>query len=139
MFDEDVIAGRYLTLGPCGCAPSVRLRLRLPWYRSLPLSCVEGLELELDGVRVPDGDLGLRVNGHEHRIRDLPELHDVWWFVLDALELVVGTRAELTGRNHHVTVTLHLRIPYGNREFWNLRFLQVARCSREMGLLERSA
>jgi hypothetical protein len=139
VFDEDMIAGRHLTLGPRRATPSVRMQLRLPWYRSLPLSCVEGLEVELDGRRTPDEHLALRVNGHHHPVYELRQLHEVWWFVLDALELVVATSAEVDPGAHRVAVTLRLRIPYGDRDFRNLEFVQVARCAREMQLLERGA
>lgn len=139
MFDESMIAGRHLTLGPRGAAQAVRMRVRLPWYRSLPLSCIEGLELEMDGERVAEERLALRINGHDHPMAEVPALCDVWWFVLDALELVAATRTELGSGAHRVGLTLRLRIPYGDPDYRDIAFVQVARCVRQMGVLGTDA
>jgi hypothetical protein len=79
-----------------------RLRVRLNWYRSLPLSCVEAIELTVDGRRVED--LAIRVNGYEGPVEDLPA--DVWWPVLEDAELLgdIGFGA--------LDLAMTLRIPY---------------------------
>ena len=35
---------------------SLSFDIRIPWYRSLPLSCVEGLEVRVDSTSVPAAD-----------------------------------------------------------------------------------
>lgn len=49
-----------------GGRPEVALALRLPWYRSLPLSCVDGIEIAIDGAAVPEHDVTISVGDAEH-------------------------------------------------------------------------
>lgn len=131
MFDEELISGEVLRpLRDRGLG--VRVWLRLPWYRSLPLSCIEQIEVEIDGERVADNGVSLSLYGYDHPLSDLPALHDIWWFVLDAADVAVHTQAPLPLGDHQVDVTMQCRIPYNaDREF-----TQVARCSRLLPLLE---
>lgn len=94
-----------LTATPAG----FELRLGLPWIRSLPLSSVAGLELDVDGVRVPPDELAV-VLGHRRVPADSLQAESGWWFVQDRLT-VAGTR-ELRGGAHAVTVRFRLLVPY---------------------------
>ena len=47
----------------------VGLGVRLPWYRSLPLSVVEIGELVIDGKPVPTERMRLAINGHTSSTR----------------------------------------------------------------------
>ncbi|MGY1651107.1 C-glycoside deglycosidase beta subunit domain-containing protein [Geodermatophilus sp. SYSU D01119] len=84
------------------------LAVRLPWYRSLPLSCLESIEVAVDGgpaeVRsVGTGDFSGPPAG-------LPAATGQW-DLRDALEVsleVPGT----PGAVHAVEVSLAVRIPY---------------------------
>ncbi len=62
-------------------------RLRMPWYRSLPLSSLEGLEVTLDGVPTASDELRVSLDGATYSLGDLPPLHDRWWYVADAAEV----------------------------------------------------
>ncbi|MDW8337760.1 MAG: DUF6379 domain-containing protein [Thermoleophilia bacterium] len=87
------------------------LSVRLPWYRSLPLSCVEEIELALDGERVPRDGLRLVVGGRVRRLEDLAALHDEEWFVRDPASILVSRSVE-TGQAVDVRVALRCRVPY---------------------------
>ena len=87
--------------------------LHLAWYRSLPLSCVEGIDLTIDDVAAPREALRVKVDGRELGLDDLPELDDEWWFVQDALTVLVPAAAETKqGSEVDVDVTVATRIPY---------------------------
>ena len=87
--------------------------LHLAWYRSLPLSCLEGIDLSIDDVPAERAALKVRVDGRELGLDDLPELDDEWWFVQDALTVVVpADRPRVQGDEVDVDVTLATRIPY---------------------------
>jgi len=87
--------------------------LHLAWYRSLPLSCLEGIDLVIDEVPTAREALKVRVDGRELGLDDLPELDDEWWFVQDALTVVVPSDQPRTqGAEVDVDVTLATRIPY---------------------------
>lgn len=87
--------------------------LHLAWYRSLPLSCLEGIDLTIDGVTSERSTLRVNVDGKELGLDDLPSLDDDWWFVQDALTVRVPVgQAQPRGAEIDVDVVLATRIPY---------------------------
>ena len=139
MFDEQMIHGDYLESRRSGEPGAVRAKLRLPWYRSLPLSCIERIDVEIDGRPIPPEAIALRTNGHVHPVAELPQLHEVEWFVLDALDLDLTPESELAPGAHRVSVGLQMRIPYGDKDFGRFEFVQTARCSKDLELVGRDA
>ncbi len=87
------------------------LEVRLPWYRSLPFSCVEALELSVDGEPVPADELRVIVKAQERRLGELRWLDDETWFVRDPI-VVRAPRAVAPGAPIDVRVALRVRIPY---------------------------
>jgi hypothetical protein len=87
--------------------------VHLAWYRSLPLSCVENVEVTLAGRTVPREDVRVRYGGRELTLDDLTGLVDDWWFVQDPLTVVVPDEAPRDpGTESDVVVELATRIPY---------------------------
>jgi hypothetical protein len=86
--------------------------LRIPWYRSLPLSCVEGLEVSLDGEPAPVEEMELTFNDSTYSLDELPPLYDEWWQVTDSARVSIRRNGELASGPHELDVTLSLRIPY---------------------------
>jgi hypothetical protein len=89
------------------------VRLRFKWYRSLPLSCVEDLQLSLDGQAVDPKSITFGINGHTYRLDELADLVEESWFILDPAVL----RVELPGRvragePHQIAVSFGMRAPY---------------------------
>lgn len=103
MLDDDALRAR-----PQG----FELDIHLTWYRSLPLSCVETIELTVNGEPVPRGEIAVAVNGGEHSLDDLRERWDDVWFVLDPATLRVRGPILRVGEAAEVTVRLANRIPY---------------------------
>lgn len=89
------------------------LRLTLPWYRSLWLSSVSRLSLEVDGAEVPASDLSFELDGRRYRLDELPEQSDVLWY-LQAHPLLIVHRAPAAdiGERMQVTLVGELRLPY---------------------------
>ena len=86
--------------------------LRMPWYRALPLSSLEGLEVRIDGEPVASEELRLSLGGKTYTLSDLPPLHDDWWYVADPAEVHAPRPAGLPPGEHELDVTIALRIPY---------------------------
>jgi uncharacterized protein DUF6379 len=86
--------------------------LRMPWYRALPLSCLEGLEVTIDREPVASDDLRLALGDRTYALADLPPLHDEWWYVADAAEVRAPRPGGLASGEHELDVTIALRIPY---------------------------
>jgi hypothetical protein len=95
-----------------GDAAGYSFDLRIPWYRSLPLSCVEGLEVALDGDAAAAADIAITFNDRTYSLDELPPLYDEWWQVTDAARVAVPRAGGLAAGPHELDVTLALRIPY---------------------------
>lgn len=87
---------------------SLELRVRLNWYRSLPLACVEQLEVRLDGVLVDPAATTVEVAGAPWPAAD----DGRWWPVLDAAQVHVDLVDVPAVGPHQVDVLLGTRIPY---------------------------
>ena len=83
------------------------LALHLPWYRSLPLSCLEDVEVSVDGA--PATVTSVRVPGFTGSVPEAAA-SDVDWDLRDTLD--VSLDREGRPGTHALEVTLAVRIPY---------------------------
>jgi hypothetical protein len=86
--------------------------IRIPWYRSLPLSCVEGLEVTVDGHSIPQDAMRLTFDDATYALDELPPLHDTWWHVTDPARVTIARSDGAAVGPHEIDVTLSMRIPY---------------------------
>lgn len=87
--------------------------IRLLWYRSLPLSCIENIHLSLDGQPVAPELLCFGINDKEFQLSELDELIDEFWFVQDSARLIALQPGKVkSGESHTVEVDITLRFPY---------------------------
>jgi F420-dependent methylenetetrahydromethanopterin dehydrogenase len=94
-------------------AAGYEVDVRLPWYRSLPLSCLEDVTVTVDGTVAARADVTLRHEGRELHPDDLADLVDEQWFVQDPLTVLVPDPAPATaGAEADVSVHVAVRIPY---------------------------
>jgi hypothetical protein len=103
-----VISDNGLSSTPSG----YRIDIRLPWYRSLPLSTVEVGEVLFDGAPVEASRVRFELEGNSYPLSAMPELVDKVWYVLDSAYLYVQASALPQGSEHSVSVTLNLYPPY---------------------------
>lgn len=83
------------------------LRLSLPWIRSLPLSSLHDIVVEIDGE--PAGQLIAEIGDRSVTTAALRHERG-WWFIQDRV-VVRGRRPIAPGR-HDVTVRFQLVVPY---------------------------
>jgi hypothetical protein len=95
-----------------GGAPACLIAVRLPSYRSLPLSCLEEISLWVDGERVENDRVELLLDGHAYGLDELPTLSHLWWFILDVGHLRVKLPAPLDGADISVRGELITVEPY---------------------------
>jgi hypothetical protein len=86
--------------------------VRLPWYRSLPVSVVEVGSLKVDEQDVAPGDIRFELNGKSFELKDLPAHSGEFWFVLDAAVLRLPEIRLKPGTDHEVELQLNLYPPY---------------------------
>lgn len=139
MFDELMLGGRGELLRRTDGTLAARLRIRLPWYRSLPISCVEQLLFRIDGEPVDRDDLTIRLCDIAHTLDEAALLSDVSWFVLDEACAEFPVSDRLADGVHQVEITMKLRIPYTEPEYWNIDFTQTAKHVRRVDFDWRDA
>jgi hypothetical protein len=89
------------------------VRIRLNWYRSLPLSCVEAVRLALDGKWVDPDKIRFKINDHNYRLSELAEQVEEFWFVQDSATLYVNQPGKVTtGEMYSIEVEIGFRAPY---------------------------
>jgi hypothetical protein len=97
-------------------ADALLLDLRLPWYRSLPLSVVMPSALLVDERPLALDGATVEHEGQVYTLAELPEQVDAWWFVQDSVRLRVPLpeplRESLQNGAHEVALTLHVFPPY---------------------------
>ena len=88
------------------------LDVHLNWYRSLPLSSVQSIELTVDGHAIPRDEITFSVNGRDYALDDLAKRYADMWFVLDPATLRVRRPLVRPGDTAEVRVRLCSRVPY---------------------------
>lgn len=92
---------------------AIKILVRLNWYRSVPLSCVEEIELHVDDVLLDSNEMTLGVNGQIVPVRSLSEWQNIWWFPLDQALLTVPLIALIgPSRPRVLKYGIKTRIPY---------------------------
>ncbi|MBO5998738.1 MAG: hypothetical protein J6P87_03535 [Lachnospiraceae bacterium] len=90
-------------------------RIRYPSYRGTYLSCIEKLEISVDGRKIDPENLIFVLNGIEYTISQIKDQYKTYWFVLDfaTIRVMEDTLAE---GMHEITVDMYHRIPYAGYE-----------------------
>lgn len=105
---RNVLREDALTSGPEG----YELRIGLPWIRSMPLSCILGLSVTVDGWSPGAASLRVRLGNRTLPIEELVD-EPGWWFIQDRLVLAFpGGGFSRVDDVHEVAVDLELMIPY---------------------------
>lgn len=116
MHDEFLIDGDRIYLKDAEDESLVCIRVRLPWYRGLPMSCVDSLDFLIDGQKIPRKDVSLKTDGVVYPQVELRKLHDKVWFLLDVKEAQIKLEKPLSVGEHDVKLILQLTIPYNEEE-----------------------
>lgn len=101
--------------------------IRLPWYRSLPISVIEVPVVSVDGTTVAPADVRFEVNGHAYRLDELSAHYQEFWFVLDTAVLRLPGVQLTPGSDHDVEVQLNVYPPYVPHLTWVTRVKKTIR------------
>jgi hypothetical protein len=103
-----VISDNGFSITPSGW----RVDIRLPWYRSLPVSTVEIGAVAIDGNPVNLTDVHFELDGREIPVDAMADQVAVVWYVLDSAYLNVRGNPPERAAPHEVSITLNLYPPY---------------------------
>ena len=88
------------------------LNVRMPFYRSFPLSCLFDIALLVDAKPVNMEDLTFELKEKEYKIAALSEQTGVWWGMFDEAKLIVKKEGGLETGEHNIDLTIRVRFPY---------------------------
>jgi Domain of unknown function (DUF6379) len=124
-FSALLLNERGLRAGPQG----LEIDVRLPWYRSMPLSVVEVAALSVDGKPVPLQGVRFEINARSFGLDELAAQIGEFWFVLDRAVLRIPGAALASGSEHRVELQLNLYPPYIPHLTWVTRSTKTLRVS----------
>jgi hypothetical protein len=81
-----------------------------PWYKAAPLGMLLDMEISLDGAVVPREDIFLIKGGQRFRLLDARTVRDVWWNVIEELQVFFPWPQRLDGPTCRLEVRLAERI-----------------------------
>jgi hypothetical protein len=91
----------------------IAVSVQLPWYRSLWLSAVDGVDTTVNGTPIPRDRLRFELGGRSYRIEELPDQWDTLWFVADRPDVVILLdEVPDSGDSLTVEVVLTMRLLY---------------------------
>ncbi len=84
-----------------------------PSYRGSYLSCIQNMEVFLDGEQIPENQILFYINGKEFLISEFKDLYKEYWFILDKAVVRILKEGGLEkGSEHRVHVKMRHLIPY---------------------------
>ncbi len=85
--------------------------LRINYYRGLPLSAVQKIELTVDGDVIPESLCLAKLNGKFFRLDQLKEMYEEYWGIKEPMHLLVFNSGLPEGM-HDVKVRIEYKSPY---------------------------
>jgi len=104
-----------------GAVRGYKVKIRVPSYRGIYLSCIEDLALSVDNQKVNPDTITFCVNGKRFLLSQLPDLYAEYWFTLDKAELEVYKPGGLKPGKHDLEFKLTTRTPYANYDYTKYR------------------
>lgn len=134
MFDETLIAGARATRSRRIDGERLAFKIRLPWYRSVYLSCLNRTDIAVNGEPIADGAIAFRLYGTTYPFAELVNFDSVLWFVLDEAEILLTLPPAIAECDRYdIDLALFVRIPYHRGS----TFQQVSTCRRTLPVAER--
>jgi len=100
-----------------GTTTGFQLRVRLPSYRGMRLSLIDGVDVTVDGELFGHERNRLSLGGRTYSLAELREATDARWPLEEAAVVIVDKQGGLTPGVHEVELAVRLRQPYIPIEF----------------------
>ncbi|MGB8455500.1 MAG: DUF6379 domain-containing protein [Anaerocolumna sp.] len=87
--------------------------IKYPSYRGTYVSCIEKLEISVDGVIIDPKNMRFRINNKEFLFSQISELYSEYWFIHNNATIrVIKDNGLAENSVHEVKVRISHRIPY---------------------------
>lgn len=89
-----------------------QIRVRIGYYRGMPLSALEDYAVAVDGQKIPREDIRFSVGGRTFTLQELETTTDFRWQFDEIATITVNKPGGLKPGMHDLEVSQQLRIPY---------------------------
>lgn len=116
---------------------TICIPMRLPWYRCLPLNCIEKIDVTINGKKVPREKTHILYNRISYSMDELLQMEpSATWFVLDVQDVELTVDEPVEDGEYEVSALMKLRIPYYKiqPDPTVANFTQYAVCNKKMYL-----
>jgi len=111
-FTRQFLLDRPIRVGTFAGKKGYFISIRLTSYRSLPLSCIESLELTVDGNAIAPEAITFVLNGFGMKPSEFVDSRHIFWWILDPAELFVEDAQGLPEGEHVVEGDMVVIEPY---------------------------
>lgn len=87
-------------------------------YRNVPLSCIEKLEVYVDGEKIDPLYVHFCINGKKIQPHELPDMYNEYWAMQDAAVIEVDQMGGLCEGDHEIRLYILGRVPYISVPFY---------------------
>lgn len=91
------------------------LNLKIPYYRGLPLSCIDFIDLWVDGEKIAPETMTVQSQGKEYPYLDLfkDDMEtETYWLFGEYLRVVISKEGGIPQGHHHVKAYIGVRCSY---------------------------
>ena len=113
MFEKYMVCTRgFKNVLSRGETTGFQLKVRITYYRGIPLSCVEGFDVTVDGETFPRDKVTFSIGNHSFPLTQMGNVVDVRWPFGDRATLTISKPGGLQPGIHDIEVVETLRISY---------------------------
>lgn len=88
------------------------VQLRIPYYRGIPMSCVQEIEISVDNEKASHQGMWVTVKDQAFKYEELSTVIHHRWEMIDTITVFVNKPGGLTEGEHEVYGYVSLRISY---------------------------
>lgn len=88
------------------------LQLRIPYYRGIPMSCVEEIKLTIDDTEVSPNLMSIKVKEEWFKYSEISTAINHRWEMVDPITVFVEQSGGLNDGEHKIHAFVKLRISY---------------------------
>jgi|GEM_PF-2510703 len=112
MFDEFILHGDTFFSKTPHDEKNVIIKIRLPWYRCLPVSVLDKIELSIDGSEIPAEDIRVLLFGEPKTVAEVKRYTRLIWSNLETQDIQVTLPSPIAEGPHEVALNLRIDLPY---------------------------
>jgi hypothetical protein len=89
------------------------IHCQYPSYRGTYLSCIESMNVYVDGEEIPEEKIYFNLNGKQFLLKQFQDLYKEYWFILNKAKLLILVDGGLKqGSRHNIEIKMSHKIPY---------------------------